>query len=109
VRSLPRRLLVVALAYLALDLCLPSMPGAFVFDAGHCVESVRPGRSPDAAGIVTARAPAPAPVPRVLAMPDATGPRAVVVPSPLPRMPQRSGSGQRTATPEPAPLSEDSH
>jgi hypothetical protein len=31
--------LVVLLAYVALDLCLPDMPGAFVFDASGSIES----------------------------------------------------------------------
>jgi hypothetical protein len=34
--------------YVALDLSLPAMPGAFVFDPAHCIESVqtREGREP---------------------------------------------------------------
>jgi hypothetical protein len=107
VTSLRRRLLLAVLVYVALDLCLPSMPGAFVFDAGNCVESVRPGRTLDAGGLVTVRAPAPEP--RVISLPDAAAPRAVVLAPSLSRVPRRGGAGLRTATPEPAPPSEDSH
>ena len=39
-----RRLLFVVLIYVSLDLSLPSMPGAFVFDPGDSVESVHAGR-----------------------------------------------------------------
>ena len=36
------------LLYVALDLCLPSMPGAFVFDAAHSIETVQRSRTQDA-------------------------------------------------------------
>jgi hypothetical protein len=36
--------LFVVLIYISLDLSLPSMPGAFVFDPGESVESVHGGR-----------------------------------------------------------------
>jgi len=40
-----QRLLVMILLYVGLDLCLPGMPGAFVFDAAGSVESVEPTRA----------------------------------------------------------------
>jgi hypothetical protein len=39
-----RTLLVALLVYVALDLALPMMPGAFVFDPAGSVESARVGR-----------------------------------------------------------------
>jgi hypothetical protein len=61
----------VILVYLSLDLCLASMPGVFVFDAGDSVESTVMSRSRQIPG------PAPAPLPtappryeRVTARPD---------------------------------------
>jgi hypothetical protein len=107
VTSLRRRLLFAVLVYVALDLCLPSMPGAFVFDAGSCVESVRPGRTLDAAGLVTVRAPAPEP--HLFSTADVAAPCTVALAPSLSRVPRRSGAGLRTATPDPAPPSEDSH
>ena len=44
-----RRLVVLILIYIALDLSLPAMPGAFVFDAAESVESVQRSRAQDVA------------------------------------------------------------
>ena len=40
-----RVLLVLVLVYVGLDLCLPGMPGAFVFDPAGSIESVEVARS----------------------------------------------------------------
>ena len=40
-----RTLLVALLLYVALDLALPMMPGAFVFDPDETIESARTGRT----------------------------------------------------------------
>lgn len=48
-----RRLVVLILVYIALDLSLPAMPGAFVFDATQSVESVQRSRSQDVAAAVS--------------------------------------------------------
>jgi hypothetical protein len=40
-----RHFVAVILVYLACDLCLASMPGAFVFDAADAVESTSMGRA----------------------------------------------------------------
>jgi len=39
-----RRLLLAILVYVTLDLSLPTMPGAFVFETGDSVESIGGGR-----------------------------------------------------------------
>jgi len=104
---LPRRLLFVVLIYIALDLSLASMPGAFVFDPDDSIESVQMSRSRDVAGVVTALVPARDPG-AVVARQVAVRPRFVPMPS-IPGMPLRTGDGPRTATPEPAPPSEDPH
>jgi hypothetical protein len=100
-------LLLAILVYVTLDLSLPAMPGAFVFDPGDSVESVQPARGRTAVEIV------PAPV-LVLDGPlgsrarvDVTAGRAsavTITPAryrPLTRPPR--------ATLEPAPPAEDSH
>jgi hypothetical protein len=51
-------LLVGLLVYITLDLSLPSMPGAFVFDAEDSVESVQLSRSRDAGEAGPSPAPA---------------------------------------------------
>jgi hypothetical protein len=54
------RLLVALVAlYVVLDLSLPAMPGAFVFDVDDSVESARAGRDRNAASGASARAPVP--------------------------------------------------
>jgi hypothetical protein len=78
-----RRLLIAVLVYVGLDLSLPAMPGAFVFEAAHSVESAIGGRQVLRAVVV------PAPVAsRVLACP---------VPS------SEAGSRITTLREEPAP------
>jgi hypothetical protein len=47
-----RGLLSVILIYVALDLSLPAMPGAFVFDAGDSVESTQVNRGRASAEVV---------------------------------------------------------
>ena len=48
-------LLVAVLVYVTLDLSLPSMPGAFVFDADDTVESIQRARIRDAVDVAVAR------------------------------------------------------
>ena len=48
-----RRFAVLILVYIALDLSLPAMPGAFVFDADESVESVQRNRLQDASAAVS--------------------------------------------------------
>jgi len=43
--TLRRGLLIGLLAYVTLDLSLPTMPGAFVFEPGDSVETIRINRS----------------------------------------------------------------
>jgi hypothetical protein len=49
---LPRTTLLGVLLYVSLDLSMPMMPGAFVFDAGGSVESLQTPRGRLAAEIV---------------------------------------------------------
>jgi hypothetical protein len=97
-------LLVAVLVYVTLDLSIPSMPGAFVFDPGHSVESVQHARArataeavmrPASAGELVA-----GPVP-----PAAPDQPASLVPAP-PRFHVTRRSGLLR---EPAPPSEDPH
>lgn len=53
---LRRLVLVVVLIYVSLDLSLPMMPGAFVFDAGDTIESVQISRGRLAAEVQPALA-----------------------------------------------------
>jgi hypothetical protein len=55
-----RELLVAILVYVVLDLSLPTMPGAFVFEPADSVESIGGGRV--AARVVVLATPAPSPV-----------------------------------------------
>jgi hypothetical protein len=51
-----RGLLVTLLVWVTLDLALPGVPGAFVFEPGDSVESLQRLRSDGAAGAVVLRA-----------------------------------------------------
>jgi hypothetical protein len=94
------------LVYVTLDLSLPSMPGAFVFDAGDSVESVQLSRTRTAVDVASAL-----PLAR-----DAAGVvrpeivRPLVVPTwDLARTPRRIPASLPRATIAPAPPSEDPH
>jgi hypothetical protein len=52
-----RALLVVILVYVALDLSLPTMPGAFVFDPADSVDSIQTPRGRTTARIVVLPSP----------------------------------------------------
>ena len=97
-------LLVAVLLYVTLDLSLPAMPGAFVFDPGGSVESVQQARARAAADAVMRPAPAgelvAGPVPP--AAPDQ--PAATLPAAPRLHVTRRSG-----LLGEPAPPSEDPH
>ena len=64
-----RGFLVAFLVYMALDLSLPAMPGAFVFDIAESVEGARMSRVRQTAELVVA--PAPPRFPAVLPEPSA--------------------------------------
>ena len=98
-------LLVAVLVYVTLDLSLPSMPGAFVFDPGESVESVQHARTraaadavmrPASAGDELVAGPVPHAAPDQPASTRPTPPRFHVT--------RRSGLLR-----EPAPPSEDPH
>jgi hypothetical protein len=98
-------LFVAILVYVTLDLSLPAMPGAFVFDPGESVESVQHTRARAAAEAVILPAAARdafalARVPHDMRdRPASTRPAA-----PCAHVPRRSG-----LLDEPAPPSEDPH
>lgn len=98
-------LLVAVLVYVTLDLSLPSMPGAFVFDPGESVESVQHARARAATDVVMRPASmggellADPVSPAVPERPASTGP-----PPPRFHVARRSG-----LLGEPAPASEDPH
>jgi hypothetical protein len=52
-----RALLVVILVYVALDLSLPTMPGAFVFDPADSLESIQTARGRTTARVVVLPSP----------------------------------------------------
>jgi len=72
-----RALLVAFLVYVALDLSLPAMPGAFVFDTAGSVEGARMNRLRHVAELVAAPK-----LPRLASAPPE--PRVVPVPRPRP-------------------------
>jgi hypothetical protein len=94
------------LVYVTLDLSLPSMPGAFVFDAGDSVESVQLSRTRAAVDVASAL-----PLARDAAV--VVGPeilRPLVVPTwDLARAPRRILASLPRATIAPSSLSEDPH
>ena len=98
-------LLVAVLLYVTLDLSLPAMPGAFVFDPGESVESVQHARARAAAEAVMRPASAGDDLlagqvpPAAPDRPASTGP-----PSPRFHVTRRSG-----LLGEPAPPSKDPH
>jgi hypothetical protein len=100
-----RTLLVALLVYVALDLALPMMPGAFVFDPAGSVESARAGRT----AFDTIAPPAPAGDLRVVLH----GPRLAnltrrAAPVRASSMPGRTVSGRASRSRDAAPpLSED--
>jgi hypothetical protein len=101
-----RRLLIVALlVYVALDLSIPAMPGAFGFDPDDSVESIHRTRARSAAEAVVSLASGAAAF--VLSeLPPDTGRR----PAPISPGGERPRSNRRSAaSDEPAPPSEDPH
>jgi hypothetical protein len=97
-------LLIAILLYITLDLSLPAMPGAFVFDAGDSVESVqRHGGRAAVDAIATPRA-----VEARLGVAPPAPPRVAVVAPPAPgrRPPPRRAARSALASP---PLSDDAH
>jgi hypothetical protein len=101
-----RRLLLALLVYVTLDLSLPSMPGAFVFDPGDSVESVQLGRMRAAIDVASAL-----PLARdaaVVVRSEVVRP--LVVPTwDLARTPRRIPASLPRATIAPASPSEDPH
>jgi hypothetical protein len=78
---------VAILFYLTLDLSLPMMPGAFVFEAAQSVESVQRARGRAASEIVTAPPATAVPVRAPALEPaDCRTPTSVVVPDVRPRV-----------------------
>jgi hypothetical protein len=53
-----RALLAALLVYVTLDLSLPAMPGAFVFDVADSVESLKSSRGREAADVMVRAQPA---------------------------------------------------
>lgn len=98
-------LLVAVLVYVALDLSLPAMPGAFVFDPDESVETVQQARA--RAGAEAVMPPALADTAFVSAPGQSAGTegRAPTRPGPIrPRMTRRSAPLD-----DPPPSSEDPH
>lgn len=99
-----RRVLVLAiLVYVTLDLSLPSMPGAFVFDPTDSVESTHTGRGRVAD---VAAAPTPTVDAAAIALPRTESRLRVVLPAPVVR--ERDRVRPRGAI-EPTRSSEDPH
>ena len=94
-------MLCALLLYVTLDLSLPAMPGAFVFEAGDSVESVQASRSRHPAAILVLPAPAAARLPLVEPVPR------VVQPVAATSRPHRPVKRPPRAAIEPAPPSSD--
>jgi hypothetical protein len=101
-----RAFLVAVLVYVTLDLALPAMPGAFVFEPADSVESIGGGRSAVRGVVVPAPVAGSAPVaPRLATGARPHGPRRGEVPLlDAPSMPHLA-----RARCEPARPSEDPH
>lgn len=100
-----RFLLAALLIYVGLDLALPAMPGAFVFDAGDSVESLDVGRARLSARLVTLPTPpGSTPLPRLCreSPPAWRVPVAAGVAHPAIHRPRRAAG-------EPPPRAEDPH
>jgi hypothetical protein len=96
------------LIYLALDLSLASMPGAFEFDACDSVETVQPSRAQDPHRPLTALIRDPRSV--VTVQPTALKRHVVDAAVPLPPWtPSRAGGDRSHTARDLAPPSEDSH
>jgi hypothetical protein len=102
-----RRLLLAVLIYVTLDLSLPSMPGAFVFDPGDSVESIQMSRGRTAVEAACPLAPA-----RHLVAPIepkySVGRRSVPMRADA-RVPLRSTDGLHRATTDPDRPADDPH
>ena len=93
------------LIYVALDLSLASMPGAFVFEPADSVEGVRMTRAQEAADRIAS--PTPAQDPKSL-LPPEVNTRWNFVPAPsIPRVLLHVRTGARYESPENTPSSED--
>ena len=97
-----RRVVGLILFYVALDLSLAWMPGAFVFEAGKSVESIQMSRVRQVAAIETAREATPAVIET-----GSVGLRPI--PLPVVRRPHRRGGPHSVRTAAPPPPSEDPH
>ena len=105
--SFGRYVVVAVLIYLALDLSLASMPGAFVFEAGDSVETVQRSRAQDPHRALTM--PIRDPRSLVTVQPTALTRYDVDVTVPLrPGLPVHAGA-DRSYPPEIAQPSEESH
>lgn len=96
-------LLLGLLVYVTLDLSLPSMPGAFVFDAGDSVESVQMSRAREGRTVISCRAPTVVAEFAAVARPAVNGPRAPR------RVPRRALTRVPRDTVAAEPVSEESH
>ena len=97
-------LLLAILLYVTLDLCLPGMPGAFVFDAGDSVESVQRNEGGAGADAITK------PVAIADGMPAVPRPAERVVPGvPVPRSRRPPPVRPPRTSLESPPPSEDPH
>ena len=99
-----RRVVGLILFYVALDLSLAWMPGAFVFEAGKSVESIQMSRVRQVAEIETALA---GEATHAVIETGSVGVRLVA--QPVSRRPRRHGGRHSVQTPAPPPPSEDPH
>jgi len=95
------------LVYLALDLSVASMPGAFVFEPDDSVEGVRMSRVQEAAETIAS--PAPAPDPQALPAPEITARSSFVPARSLLLVLVHMRTGTRCESREVVPSAEDPH
>ncbi|MBM3221690.1 MAG: hypothetical protein FJZ38_23965 [Candidatus Rokubacteria bacterium] len=103
-----RRLVMLILVYVALDLALPSMPGAFVFDAAESVESVQRSRSQDVSAAVSEPSIVRDGKDAVLAQ-ATTPPKLSLDARRVTPVPRQARPARHPGTPDLAPPSEDPH
>ena len=101
-----RRVVLVILLYITLDLSIAAMPGAFVFEAGDSVESTQLSRGRQLLEIGLVLIP---PRDSKSVVVEEVPVRLSSVPRPLPPMLLYRGERSRAATPDSPALSEDSH
>ena len=104
--TVSRRVVLLIVLYITVDLSFASVPGAFVFEAGESIETLQMGRGRHVAPTGPAVVP---PRERTSAVVVDIDLRPSIVPRAIRALPLDRGHGSPASSSEPPPLSEDSH